>query len=431
MISDIKKLVRGFIPESVINFYHKIQAVLACIWYGFPGKKMTVIGVTGTNGKTTTCYMISQILDEAGLANAMATTIFFKSGKKYIRNNSKMTTLNPFVLQKFLRDAYNKGIRYAIIETTSHAIVQSRIWGIKYDSLVFTNITHDHLDYHGTFAHYLDAKLKLFRDNPQARAVINIDDANASKFKTISGNKVVTYSLEGKGDVNGRKIHLYEDGVTFDIAWFGNEIHTKLNIMGRFNIANSLAAFCVATNYNISPKSIVKAIANIQNIPGRLEYLDFGQNYKIVIDFAHTPDGLQKVFEAVRPVVRGRIIHIAGATGDRDKTKRPILGALAGKYADIAIVTDEDPGMENPEEIINAVAEGVVRGAEKSAPKILGKNFFKIVDRSKAIEFGLQIARKGDMVLITGKGHEEVMKVGEKLVPYSDKKAIEQIIKRG
>ncbi len=403
---------------------------MANLWYGFPAKKIKIIGVTGTNGKTTTSYMISRILDEVGNKNAMISTIYYKIGKKTWRNNSKMTTLNPFFLQKFLKEAVTKKCQYAIVEVTSHAIAQSRIWGVDFDTLLFTNITHDHLDYHKTFDKYLKVKAKLFSDNPRARAILNADDKNMSAFKKASGSQIVTYSTEGKGMVNANSIRCYEDMSTFKICWFGNQIDAKINIAGVFNISNALAAFCTGLAYNLSPRSIVKAFENISGISGRLENVNCGQDYKIIIDFAHTPDGLQKVFETVKPVVKGRLIHIGGATGDRDKTKRPILGALAGRYADIAIVTDEDPGSEKREIIIDKVAEGVLRGATGKNKKILGINFFKILDRDKAICFALDNARKDDIVLITGKGHEQVMKIGDKLVPYSDQEVVKKYFKK-
>ena len=426
MISDIKKIARNIIPEGAVNFYHLCQAVMANIWYGFPAKKITIIGVTGTNGKTTTSYMISKILDESGNKNAMATTIYFKIGNKQWRNNSKMTTLDPFVLQKFLRDAVNENCQYAIVETTSHAISQHRIWGLQYDTLVFTNITHDHLDYHKTFKNYLKTKIKLFADNKEAKAVLNADSEYISQFKKASHGQVVTYSMAGKGTINAKKIKHYDDCSTFAIAWLGNEIEAKIKLLGDFNIANSLAAFAVGMYYNISPKTITLSLGKIAGIAGRLENADFGQDYKIYIDFAHTPDGLKQVFETVRPLAKGKLIHIGGATGDRDRTKRPILGALSGQYADISIVTDKDCGSEDPKEIIKEVATGVTRGANAKNPKVLGENYFLITDRTEAIRFGLSLAKKGDIVLVTGKGHEQVMKVGDKLIPYSDQKVVKE-----
>jgi UDP-N-acetylmuramoyl-L-alanyl-D-glutamate--2,6-diaminopimelate ligase len=421
-----KNLLRKIVPESIINVYHKCHAVVACVWYGFPAKKIKVIGITGTNGKTTTAYMIAKIFDEVGNKNAMISTIYYKIGQKMWRNNTKMTTLNPFVLQKFLSEAVKNKCQMAIVEVTSHAVVQSRIWGIEFDTLIFTNITHDHLDYHKTFANYLKAKTKLFGDNKKARAVLNADDKNVGAFKKASSSQIVTYSISGRGMVNAKQIKQYEDMSTFQVSWFGNEIDMVINVAGKFNISNALAAFCTALAYNISPKSIISSIRKIKTIAGRLENIDCGQKYKIIIDFAHTPDGLQKVFESIKPITKGKLIHVGGATGDRDITKRPILGALSGRYTDVSIVTDEDPGSEDREDIINQVSNGVVRGGVGKNKKILGKNFFKIIDRSEAIRFALSNAEKGDIVLITGKGHEKVMKVGDKLIPYSDQEVVKK-----
>ena len=418
----MKKIVKKIIPESFINIYHLCQAVMANIWYGFPAKQLFVIGITGTNGKTTTSCMISKILDESGNKNAMMTTIYYKIGKKIQRNNSKMTTMDPFILQKMLRQAVDEGCRYAIVETTSHAISQHRIWGIKYNILIFTNITHDHLDYHKTFKNYLKTKIKLFKDNPWAKTVINADDKYCNDFKNASSGQKVTYSLTSQGVVNAKKIKQYDDKTAFTIAWLGNEIEAKINLLGNFNVANSLAAFTAGMLLNISPKTIVQALGQIKGISGRLEEIKNNKDYKIFIDFAHTPDGLKQVFETIKPLVKKSLIHIGGATGDRDKSKRPILGALSGRYADISIITDEDCGSEDPRQIIKEVAEGVKRGGQNN--KILGKNYFLMADRAEAIRFGLSLAKKGDIVLITGKGHEQVMKVGDKLIPYSDQKVV-------
>lgn len=425
----MKQYLRKIIPESLINLYHKLNAILANIIYGFPGRKLTIIGITGTNGKTTSAYMISKILDESGNKNAMISTIYFKLGEKFIRNNSKMTTLDPFVIQKFLHNAVKQKCNYAIIETTSHAIVQHRIWGIKYDALLFTNITHDHLDYHKTFKNYLSAKTKLFYDNKNAKAVLNADDPHSKDFEKAKNKKIITYSIASKGNINAKKQKNYIDGSTFSIAWGGYSIDAKINLPGSFNISNALGAFAVCMLYNISPKTATNALEKIKNIPGRFEYLDFGQNFKIIVDFAHTPDGLEKILRSISPYVKGNLIHVSGATGDRDKTKRPILGAITGKYADIVIISNEDPGHEEPEKIIEEVASGVTRGATKNNPKTLGKNFFKINERDKAIKFALSIAKKDDTVLITGKGHEKVMNIAGKLIDYSDQEVVKEYFK--
>lgn len=422
--------MKKLIPQKLLNFYHKFQTIIVSAIFGFPGRKLNIIGVTGTNGKSTVCYMISKILDEAGIKNAMLGTIYFKIGRKIWRNNCKMTFPGAVKFQSFLALAKKTHCQFVILEATSHAISQFRDWGLNYKTLVFTNITHDHLDYHGTMENYLKTKFKLFQDNPKASAIINLDDKNAGKFLHAGNRKTITYSLNQVADIFAKNKHFHTNYSTCSVIYNHKQTPLKINLSVKFNLSNALAAFAVGLEQGISSKTIKNALEKIQGIPGRMENLDFGQSYQIIIDFAHTPDGLEQVFQSIKPNVVGRLIHVGGATGNRDKTKRPILGALAGKFADVVIVTDEDPGTEKAEDIIEAVAGGVGRGTPKSTPKVLSKNFFKILNRADAIRLALENAQAGDVILITGKGHEEVMATDKGLVPYSDKKVVEEYFKK-
>lgn len=425
----IKTFLRKILSDSAILWTHKVRAVLANILYGYPSKSMKVIGVTGTNGKTTTCHLIASILEAAGCKVGMTTTINFKIGSKNTINETKMTTLSPFILQRQLSQMAKAKCEYAIIETTSHAIKQFRNWGIKYHSVVLTNITHDHLDYHKTFKDYLETKLKLFIHYPSVE-VINRDDESFEKFDKAKAEKKYSYGIDNKADVAARKILYQSNGVLFTVVADSGQIPIDLPLPGKFNVYNALAAICVGLGEKISLETMKKGLENMTTIPGRMENLDYGQDYRIIIDFAHTPDGLLKVFEAVRPAVKGNIIYVGGATGNRDTTKRPILGAISGKWADICIVTNEDPYSENPEDIMEQVAAGVSRGAPKDNQKILGENFFKISNRKTAILKALDLARKGDLVLITGKGAETKMAVGEnQFIPWSDREIVEENFK--
>lgn len=426
-MNKIKDFLRQFLPESFILWTHKARAIIACFLYGFPARKLKVIGITGTNGKTTTANLVAAILDEAGYKVGLATTINFKIGKHEWKNNTKMTTMSPFILQKLLRDMVRENCQYAIIETTSHAIQQYRNWGIYYEVAAITNITHEHLDYHKNMNAYRDVKLKLFANSPKV-SVINRDDPSYIYFAKERAQNTYFYGIDNKADIMARKIILESNGSTFALVTPQKQIVINLQLPGKFNIYNSLAASCIALSQNVELTVIKKALEKIKGIPGRMEIVNNGQKPIIMIDFAHTPDGLQKVFEAVKSLTKGRIIHVGGATGRRDKTKRPILGALSGRWADVSIVTNEDPYNENPWEIIEQVASGVPRGVKVKSAKVPGKNFFKILDRRKAIEMALSIAQKDDIILITGKGAEEVMAVGDKLIPWSDKKVVEEIL---
>lgn len=428
MIKSIKKFLRPFVSEKFILWTHKVRAVIAALYYGYPSKRLKVIGVTGTNGKTTVCHLIDSILEEAGFKVAIATTIDFKIGSDKTVNEYKMTTLSPFFLQKFLRDAVSAGCQYAIVETTSHALKQNRVWGIKYHGAVLTNITHDHLDYHKTYAEYKEAKMQLFANNPKF-SIINADDDAANDFAKMIAGKTYLYGLDNKSDITARKVIMEPNGSLITAITPDGQIPINLSIPGKFNIYNALAAIGAGLAEDLELSTIKKALEKVTGISGRMEQINCGQDFGVIIDFAHTPDGLQKVFEAVQNMTKGRIIHVGGATGNRDKTKRPILGSLAGRYADVAIVTDEDPYNEDPKEIIEQVSEGVVRGATKEDPKVLDENFFKILNRKAAIIKALNLANKGDVVLITGKGAETKMAVGEnQFIPWSDREVVEEVL---
>ncbi len=427
-MQKIKNYLREILPKSVIFWTHKVRAIMATIWYGFPTNSIKVIGVTGTNGKTTTCHIISHILEKAGYKIGMATTIDFKIGDKISQNTTKMTTLNPFILQRKLSEMAKAKCDYAIIETTSHAISQYRNWGIKYHSVVLTNITHDHLDYHKTFKSYRDIKVKLFENNPKV-SVINRDDESYQYFEEKDTKKKYLYTIDNRASVMAKKILYQSDGSLFTLVTGEGQIPIHSPLPGKFNIYNVLAGICVGMGENIPLEKIKEAIENMKNVPGRMEKLDYDQDFTVIVDFAHTPDGLKQVFETVKPAVLGKLIHVGGATGNRDKTKRPLLGAMAGKYADVAIVTNEDPYSENPQAIIDAVAHGVPRGGKEGKSKVLDKNFLKISNRKSAILKALRMAKKGDLVLITGKGCETKMAVGDdKFIPWSDKEIVKEAL---
>lgn len=436
----MKKFLRKILPESFVLWTHKVRAILAANLYGFPAKKMIVIGVTGTNGKTTTVNMISKILEEAGHKVGSITTIGFTIAGKYQKNNFKMTTFPPFFAQKKLKEMLAAGCEYVVMETTSQAQVQYRLWGIPIDVEVFTNITHDHLDYHKTFEEYKKAKGAIFatfsdshkKPGVKKTSIINDDDPEAEYFKSFDADLKLTYRINkqsrGQTDIVARKIRCDIDGSSFEVVTPLGEGRIRLKIPGRFNIENALAAISVGVSQNVSLSRIKSALEKIKLVEGRMESISEGQEFAVIVDYAHTPDALKKIFETVGPATIGRLISVGGATGRRDTSKRPILGALMGKYADIVIVTDEDPYDEDPEKIAEEVIKGVIRSDKNKFEK--EQNFFKIMDRKKAIEKAIAIAKKGDTVLITGKGAEEVMAIGDKLVPFSDRKIVREALKK-
>ena len=429
----MKKLLSKFVSQSSKNEFHRFEAKWANFKNGYPAKKVKVIGVTGTKGKTSVCNMIASVLDAAGKKNAMETTINTKMGDVFTAHTQKarwVTTPPAAVIQSFLKKAVAEKCEYVILETSSQAIDQNRIYGIKYDVLVYTNLSHDHLEYHKTKENYLAAKLKVFKDNPGAKFVINADDANWNKFHSLPASEKFLYSTKKMIDHGtvARKILPGADNITFTAAYDLGQTTVNLNLPGMFNVSNALAAFCTGLALEINPDKIKAGLEKIDLIAGRMEAIKVSndQDFTVIVDYAHNADSLKNVYETVRDGMKntgGRLIAVLGATGRRDKTKRPIMGALAGHYADLVIFTDEDPYDENPEEIMEQIAEGIHQGAKKKHQWRLNRNYWKVIDRAQAIAKAIREADKNDVVLITGKGAEEVMAISiDKFIPFSDRK---------
>lgn len=431
----MKNFLRKILPNSWILASHKLRAVLACLLYRFPARKLKVIGVTGTNGKTTTCHFIASILEEAGFKVGMLTTIDFKIGSKTWENVTKMTTISPFLLQRFLRKMVKEKCDYAIIETTSHAITQFRIWGIPYDILVLTNVTHEHLDYHKTFLEYKQTKGRLFKElenslrkeNTLKVSIVNRDDPNFSYFSKFEADLKLSYGILG-GDISASDIFYQPEGTDFIASTPKGKILVHLKLPGRFNIQNALGAIAVGLSQGLDLRAIKEGLEKIEGVAGRMEKINEGQDFTVIVDYAHTPDAFEKIYQTLFPIKKGRLIHVFGACGDRDKTKRPIMGALAGRYADYVIVTNEDPYTEDPQKIIEEVANGVPRGVR--GLKKEGENFWKILDRREAIQKALSLAQKNDIVLLTGKGAEKWIVWRDHREPWDDREVVKEELRK-
>ncbi len=436
----MKKYISKILSQATKNRLHLLESYLAVTRHGKPAEKIKVIGITGTKGKTTVANMIASILDAAGIKNAMETTINTKLGGKVIPHKTKdrwVTTPPASVIQKFLSRAVAEKCQYAVLEVTSQAIDQNRVYGIPFDVLVYTNLSHDHLDYHKTRDNYLNAKLKIFRDNPQAKFIINADDSECQKFYSQKAKDKYLYSIKKplEHGVVARKILPSPDSSTFTAAYDEGQVPINLFLPGQFNIQNALAAFCVGWALDIKPEDIKKGLENLSGVTGRMESIRVSakQNFTVIVDYAHNPDSLKNVYETIRGSLEksgGRMIAVLGATGRRDKTKRPIMGALAGNYADLVVFTDEDPYDEDPQEIMEEVAAGILQGGAKHQWR-LNRNYWKVIDREQAIKKALREAQKDDVVIITGKGAEEVMAVGaDKFIPFSDRNIVREELER-
>lgn len=401
----MRKVLKKFIPRPLINYgKHLPEAYLANIKQGFPSRGMTVIGVTGTDGKTTTVNMIYQILKAAGKKVAMISTINAFIGDKSYNTGFHVTSPDPMTVQKLIKQAKKEGSEAMVLEVTSHALDQFRFWGVDFDIGVVTNVTHEHLDYHKTFVNYLLAKAKLIKN--VSIAVLNFDDPNFDTLSKLTGGRVISFGLKSKADFS-----------------LGN-FPLRLKVPGDFNLLNGLSAAVVCAQLGVDKNVIQKALSSYRGISGRMEEVRNGRGIRIIVDFAHTPNGLTQALKALKETGKGRVISIIGAEGERDPGKRPLMGQIAAELSDYVIVTAVDPRGE-----LNKINAEIMAGAEKVGGKS-GQNVFIINDRQKAIDFAINsLARKGDTVGIFGKGHEESMNLdGKHELSWSDVKAVKKVL---
>ena len=427
-------LLRKILPKGAFDIYHRILAGIAAIVYRHPSREMIVIGVTGTSGKTSTCYFLSKALEAGGAKTGMTSTALFKIGDNEWTNNTKMTMLGRFRLQKLLREMVDEGCRYAVIETSSQGILQHRHKEIAYDVCVFTNLSPEHIEAHGGFENYKRSKIELFRHTaalpPKSiegaavprLAVLNADSEHAKDFRVEGFDKVLTFGLSEEADVRGLYVEETKDHVSFTVGETTFSIHTP----GRVMAYNALAAITVAEALDIPREDVAKRLEAVQGIPGRYEFINEGQPFTVIVDFAFEPNAQERLFDFVDTIKEsGKVIHVTGSTGGgRDVARRAVLGALSAKRADITIVTNEDPYDDDPRSIIDMVANGAAEAGGKE-----GETLFRINDRAEAIGKAVSFAHEGDVVLVTGKGSEPVMAVAAgKLIPWDDREEVRKAL---
>ncbi len=403
-----------FYNQAVLP-YHFAQSVVAGLKYRHPASHLRVIGVTGTNGKTTTCFMIWQMLRHAGYKVGLMTTVAHGMDKLEPELNH-MTTVDATTLNQRIADIKNQGAEFLVLEVTSHALAEFRTLGIPFEIAVFTNLTHDHLDYHKTLANYRAAKGKLFK---KAKfSILNADDSATEYFRTLTQN-YITYGIKS-GQNKAKDIKLSVKGVKYSCG----DLKIETKIPGEFNVYNSLAAALVGQKLGLTPKQIAEGIKSLDSVEGRMNIIDAGQPFTVIVDYAHTPDAIEKVFDSVKGH-KGRIISLHGGAGRRDPATRPVRGRILARYSDLVIITEDDSRDEDPE----AIARGFIEGAEKEG-KVLGKDLLKELDRKKAIKLALDSAKKGDLVLILGKGHEKTILRADGPHPFEDIKVVKQLLKK-
>ncbi len=400
----------------VVENTREAYALMCANYYGNCHRKLKMIGVTGTNGKTTTTFIIKKILEENGYKVGVIGTVNVMIGNE--KYPSDYTTPNPSVLHRYLYMMKMAGCDVCIIEASSQALSQERTYGIHFDIGVFTNLTREHLDYHGSMEEYAKAKAILMQNS--SVCIINADDSYAEMMKRNAAEKVVTYAVDGNADIKAENVKLNHGGVVYTLVCESGRYEIAYDVIGKFSVYNSLAALAVGIVMKADMKRAVRAVAEMKTVRGRIEKIPNNRNIHILIDFAHTPDSLENVLKTVRDIYDKRIITVFGCGGDRDRTKRPLMGRIACKYSDLVYVTSDNPRTEDPDRII----DDIVGDIDKN-------NYVRIADRTQAIKAAIVEAEPGDTVLIAGKGHERYQILGTEKIHYDEREIVKQILDNG
>ncbi|WP_069650158.1 UDP-N-acetylmuramoyl-L-alanyl-D-glutamate--2,6-diaminopimelate ligase [Caloranaerobacter ferrireducens] len=411
------------ISENVVKILVKdTRCSLARIssnFYKNPSKKLELIGITGTNGKTTTTYLIKSIMEKAGKNVGVIGTIGNVINGKVVK--AKNTTPESLDLQEFFSLMVEENIESCVMEVSSHSLELKRVEYCDFNVGIFTNLTPEHLDFHKDLQSYMAAKVKLFYKTRDYN-IINIDDEYGRKIKDIIQKletPILTYGIESKADITAHNIEFYASGVKFNLITPSGSIDIRLNIPGKFSVYNALAAASCGIAYNIKLEDIKKGLEAVKGVDGRFEVVPTNTDFSVIIDYAHTPDGFKKVLSTIDQFAKGRKIIVFGCGGDRDKVKRPKMGEIASHYCDICIITNDNPRTENPIEIINDILKGI---------KNEECEYVVIEDRREAIRYALEIARKDDVILLAGKGHETYQIIGNEVLPFDEKKIVLELL---
>jgi UDP-N-acetylmuramoyl-L-alanyl-D-glutamate--2,6-diaminopimelate ligase len=402
-------------------------ALAASRFYGQPSARMRLVGVTGTNGKTTTTHLIQSVYRQAGQRTGLIGTVHTLVGERELPVSH--TTPESAELQRLLAEMAGEQVETVVMEVSSHALSLRRVAGCRFAAAVFTNLTRDHLDFHRDMDDYLEAKIKLFDGSGSGPgseyapplAIINADDPVAEKIISRCPGRVVTYGIKSEADVRAGDVVLTARGVSFTVTspWGGHKLTLKLT--GLFNVYNALAAFAAGVAGGVDPALAVRGLEGVAGVAGRFELVDRGQDFTVVVDYAHTPDGLENILKTAREIKQGRLITVFGCGGDRDRAKRPMMGELAARLSDLVVITSDNPRTEEPLAIIKEIEQGVIRAGG-------AVNYRIIPDRREAIAGALRLARAGDVVMIAGKGHETYQIIGARRFPFDDREAASIIL---
>jgi UDP-N-acetylmuramoyl-L-alanyl-D-glutamate--2,6-diaminopimelate ligase len=397
-------------------------AELSALVHDHPSETLTVVGVTGTNGKTTTTYLLAAIFDAAGLPCGRLGTVTVRTGPRPSDEvEASHTTPEASEVQRLLREMVTRGCRACAMEVSSHALVLHRVAFTRFAAAIFTNLTRDHLDFHGDMASYFEAKSRLFDLLPPgAPAIINIDDPRGAEL-AARVSRPVTFGIHKDADVRPESVQLSLDGLAFDVKTPTGTLAVRSSLVGWPNVYNTLGVVATAMALGIPNDAIERGLANLEGVPGRFQVVSGStDDVRVVVDYAHTDDALKNLLETARPLTHGRLITVFGCGGDRDKTKRPLMGAVAARLSDLVVLTSDNPRSEDPARIIDDIKRGIVLPADPNAPKRVGTPMLVHVDRRVAIEQAIRASRAGDVVLIAGKGHEKTQTIGTRVSPFDD-----------
>ncbi|MFJ7976302.1 UDP-N-acetylmuramoyl-L-alanyl-D-glutamate--2,6-diaminopimelate ligase [Peribacillus sp. JNUCC 23] len=412
------------VPVYVVRDTKRAMAVVADAFYNHPTQKLKLIGITGTNGKTTTSHLLEKIFQDEHVATGLIGTMYTKIGDK--KADTKNTTPDSITLQQIFHQMTQVQVDTAIMEVSSHALELGRVHGCDYDIAVFTNLTQDHLDFHGTMERYKFAKSLFFSqlgnaylDNRPKYAVLNADDEATEDFIKATAAHILTYGIDQEADIMAKNISIHSSGTQFTLVTAGREQSVNLKLIGKFSVYNVLAAIGASLCAGVKLDSIIRSLESVQGVAGRFELVQGGQDFAVIVDYAHTPDSLENVLKTVREFAHKKIFVVVGCGGDRDKTKRPIMAKIASEWATDPIFTSDNPRSENPTQILRDMEKGVHE-----------KNYQVIQDRKEAIDYAISIATSGDVILIAGKGHETYQIIGDQVLDFDDRLVAKESILR-
>jgi UDP-N-acetylmuramoyl-L-alanyl-D-glutamate--2,6-diaminopimelate ligase len=404
-------------PWLVVSDARLALALLADAFYGHPSREMPVIGITGTNGKTTTAYLLASMLDAAGSRAGLLGTVAYRIGNEEIE--ASRTTPEAPDVQRLLRDMLNRDCKSAVMEVSSHALALRRVDGMRFAAAVFSNLTRDHLDFHENMDAYFAAKRRLFEMLPdEAPGVINVDDPRGAALVEVA-RRPMTYAVTRSADVTPGPLDMSLRGLSFDVQTPAGVVPMRSTLVGRPNVYNILAATATAVALGLPLTAIAEGVAALGGVPGRFEVVSApDDDVTVVVDYAHTDDALRNLLETARPLAARRLITVFGCGGDRDRTKRPLMGMVAARLSDVVVITSDNPRSEDPVRVIDEIKRGIPAGGQ--TPQARTPDVRTVVDRAEAIQRAVGLGEPGDVVLIAGKGHEKYQQIGDRVLPFDD-----------